>query len=78
MKYRIDQIVAKIAVPVLVLFDGKEQRFENGTQAAAAEFDKNYLIDAIYTKDSMIVVALKENHMINDINWCGENEVSFF
>ncbi len=78
MKYRIDQMVAKIAAPVLVLHDGKEQRFDNGTQAAAAEYDKNYLIDTIYVKDGVIVVTLKENDRINDINWCGEKEVSFF
>ena len=78
MKYRIDQMVAKIAAPVLVLYDGKEQRFDNGTQAAAAEYDKNYLIDSINAGNGIIVVSLKENDMINNVNWFGEQKGSFF
>ena len=79
MKYKIDQSISKIIAPVLLIYDGKEERYDSGKQAAEkAEFDKYYLIDSIDIRDNMIEITLKENDRTNDINWCGEQEVSFF
>ena len=78
MTYKIDQCVAKITSHILLSYDGYEKVFENGKQLADAVFDKNYLIDSIGVKDSMILVSLKENDSINDVKWTKNNEVSFF
>lgn len=78
MTYKLDPSVSKITSPILLIYDGYEKVFENGKQLADADFDKYYLIDNISIKDDMIAVKLKENDRINDTNWCGEEQVSFF
>lgn len=78
MTYKIDQFVAKITSHLLLSYDGYEKIFENGKQLADADFDKYYLIDSISIKDDMIAIKLKENDRINNTNWCGEEQVSFF
>ena len=78
MTYRLDQSVAKIASRILLICNGTEKVYENGKQLADAIFDKNYLIDSISIKESMIVVSLKENDSINDVKWANNSEVSFF
>lgn len=78
MTYKIDQCVAKITSHILLICNGTEKVFENGKQLADADFDKYYLIDSISIKDDMIAVTLKENDRINNTNWCGEEQVTFF
>lgn len=78
MTYKLDPSVAKITSRILLISNGTEKVYENGEQLADADFDKYYLIESISIKDDMIAVKLKENDRINDTNWCGEEQVSFF
>ena len=78
MTYRIDQSVSSICSPIEVLVEGRRLQFANGTEMANAEFDKYYLISSITAKADHIVIELEENKKVNDINWIGEEAVSFF
>ena len=78
MTYFLPGSIQYISCPVVLLIDGQEFRFDNGISAIEYQFDKSYLIDRMYAQNDEIVVLLKENEQINDINWCGEEQVSFF
>ena len=66
-----------ITCPVILVIDGHEFRFDNGTAAIEHQFDKSYLIDEMYARNEEIVIFLKANTQRNDINWCGEEAVPF-
>lgn len=78
MKYKLSYEVEKIKSRILMKFDGNEAEYESGTELVDVEFDKYYLIDSIAAKNDMVVLELVENTKINDISWCGEEQVSFF
>lgn len=79
MMYKLNPEVSKISAPVTLVVDGKEMNYENGSIAAnTAVFDKWYLIDEISVRDGRVLIHLKENTQLNDTNWCGEEQVSFF
>lgn len=78
MTYKLNQIVEKINAPIILKTDSNEQLFEDGTALANAEFDKYYVIESISVNDDRIVVVVKENKLLNDTTWCGEEQVSFF
>lgn len=77
MKYKINYIVGKILSPVILSTGTCEFEFENGEQAANYEFKNNYIIDSMFVRNNKIVVNVKEAE-INNINWVGEEQVSFF
>lgn len=77
MKYRLSPSVAKIHAPIILVIDGTEQEFSSGTELSEASFDKHYVIDSLTIRDNKAVVTVKENVM-TDINWIGEEPVSFF
>lgn len=78
MKYKLSYEVKKIKSRVLVKFDGNEAEYESGIELADVEFDKYYLIDSITAENDTVVLTLVENTKINDISWCGEEQISFF
>ena len=80
MTYKLNQEVKKIASPITIRFDGSDDvlSFANGTALADACFEKNYLIESVAAKDSTIEITLRENDMVNVVNWVGEEAVSFF
>lgn len=78
MKYKLSYEVKKIKSRVLVKFEDNEATYESGAELADVEFDKYYLIDSITADNDMVVLTLVENTKINDINWCGEEQISFF
>ena len=78
MNYKLNPELAKIDAPVILVIDGEEQSYENGTALLNLNFKQNYLIEKISARDNAVIVFLKVNDAINDINWVGEEAVSFF
>ena len=78
MNYKLNPELAKIEAPVVLVIDGKEQSYENGAALLHLNFKQNYLIDKISARDNSVVVFLKRNDEINNMNWVGEETVSFF
>ena len=80
MTYRLNPEVKKIFAPILVKFkDGcPTMSFPDGESLAAAEFNKNYLIDSLSIDNSAVVLCLRENDKVNPMNWVGEEMISFF
>lgn len=78
MNYKLNPELAKIESPVVLVIDGEEQSYENGTALLHLNFKQNYLIDKIAARDNAVVVFLKKNDEINSMNWVGEEAVSFF
>ena len=78
MNYKLNPELAKIEAPVILVIDGEEQSYENGTALLHLNFKQNNLIDKIAARDNTVVVFLKKNDEVNSINWVGEEAVSFF
>ena len=78
MNYKLTPELAKIEAPVVLVIDGKEQSYEKGSALLDLNFKQNYLIDKITARDNSVVVFLKRNDKINNMNWIGEETVSFF
>ena len=80
MTYKLNPYVKKITSPIKIKFDVSEEvmNFADGVALAEADFEKNYLIDSVSAKDSSIEITLRENDMVNVVNWVGEEAVSFF
>lgn len=78
MNYKLNPELAKIESPVVLVIDGEEQSYANGTALLHLNFKQNYLIDKIAARDNAVVVFLKKNDEINSMNWVGEEAVSFF
>ena len=79
MTYKLNPEIGKISAPVTLIIDGRELEYDNGSVAVdTAVFDKWYLIDEVNVKNGRILIYLKENTQINNTNWCGEEQVSFF
>ena len=45
MNYKLNPELAKIESPVVLVIDGEEQSYENGTALLHLNFKQNYLID---------------------------------
>ena len=79
MTYKLRSDINKISSPVTILFDGMEFEYKDGRTAVdELVLEKNALVDNVYCRDNRIVIVLKENDMINNTNWCGEEQISFF
>ena len=80
MTYKLNPEVKKITSPITIKFDGADDvlNFANGVALAEADFDKNYLIESVSAKDGSIEITIRENDMVNVVNWVGEEAVSFF
>ena len=78
MKYSLPMEIKSISCSVVFVMEGKELRYDNGLSAVEHYFDRWYIVDKMYARNDEIVVVLKENEQINDTNWCGEEQISFF
>ena len=80
MTYKLNPEVKKICAPIIVRYSTSEadERYSDGAALAAAEFNKNYIIDSLRVEDSAVVLLLRENEKVNAVNWVGEEAVSFF
>ncbi|MBQ8698221.1 MAG: hypothetical protein IJ521_04395 [Schwartzia sp.] len=77
MTYKMNPGIAKMKSPVIVLLPtGEEMRFATGEEAAAADFDKHYVIAEITAKGDKLLVEVEEVGM-PQMNWAGE-EATFF
>lgn len=77
MTYKLNPQLRLIKAPVILVVEGEEKRFSSGEELTRLEFQKYYLIDSISARDGSVVVMLKENDRQFNINWVGEEEVSF-
>lgn len=77
MTYKLNPQLRLIKAPVILVVEGEEKRFSSGEELTRLEFQKYYLIDSISARDGSVVVTLKENDRQFNINWVGEEEVSF-
>lgn len=78
MTYVINQDVRLITTPILVHIGDKTLVYESGKTLAKEKFDKWYVISKIDVEENKIAVYLKENHRANELNWVGEEAVTFF
>lgn len=77
MTYKLNPQLRLIKAPVILVIEGVEQSYGSGEELTTLTFDKNYIIDSISARDDKVVVTLKENDRQFNINWIGEEEVSF-
>ena len=78
MTYKLESYISKISSPITLVISDIKIDFVNGSAAYDHDFDKRYVITDIYSDDGKVCLALQENTMINDVNWCGEQEASCF
>lgn len=50
----------------------------NGNDLAVYSFDRRYVISSVESNGGTIIITLDENDCINDTNWVGEKQASFF
>ena len=77
MTYKLNPQLRLIKAPAILVIEGMERQYNSGEELTTLIFDKNYIIDSISARDNMVVVTLKENDRQFNINWIGEEEVSF-
>jgi len=77
MIYKLSPQLRLIKAPVILVVEGEERQYSSGEELTRLEFQKYYLIDSISARDGSVVVTLKENDRQFNINWVGEEEVSF-
>ena len=77
MTYKLNPQLRLIKAPVILVVEGEEKRFSSGEELTRLDFQKYYLVDSISAIDGSVVVTLKENDRQFNINWIGEEEVSF-
>lgn len=77
MTYKLNPQLKLIKAPVILVVEGVERQYSSGEELTRLEFQKYYLVDSISAIDGSVVVTLKENDRTFNINWVGEEEVSF-
>ena len=77
MTYKLNPQLRLIKAPVILVIERMERQYNSGEELTRLEFQKYYLIDSISARDGSVVVTLKENDRQFNINWVGEEEVSF-
>ena len=77
MTYKLSPQLNLIKAPVILVVEGEAHCYGSGHELTRLKFDKNYIIESIRARDDKVVVMLKENDSNFNINWVGEEEVSF-
>lgn len=77
MTYKLSSQLSLIKAPVILVAEGEEKSYTNGEELMSLSFEKYYIIDSIMAKENKVVVTLKENDRLFNVNWTGEEEVSF-
>ena len=76
--YKLNPDLKIITSPVVLCLPvGTQMQFANGKEAAESTFDTRYLLNTLHAEDCTVVITLKEAKLL-DINWTGEEAVSFF
>lgn len=78
MTYRVEQFVAKIESPVVAVIEDKQMEFADGKALADTSFSKLFRIDSLTARGDTVFVKLVENDRLNDTNWTGEEQQTFF
>lgn len=78
MTYKLNPELRKIQSPVVLVFpSGETRKYECGYAVAEVDYEQRYLIQEIRAMDNVIEVKLIECAP-PDMNWAGEETVSFF
>lgn len=77
MTYKLNQQLKLINAPVILMIEEAEKCYGSGEELTTLIFEKNYIVESISARDDKVVVTLKENNRRFNINWIGEEEVSF-
>ena len=77
MTYKLNPQLRLINAPVILMIEGYERQYSSGEELTTLEFDKNYIIESVSARDGSVVVTLKENDRPFNMNWIGEEAVSF-
>lgn len=64
--------------PVVIIYEGKEICYPNGTAANQVGYTKPVVVTKIQARNNEIVVFVEENTKRNDTSWAKGDEVSFF
>lgn len=74
--YKLNPELRKISSPVVLVIGADRLEYASGNSAAAAEFDKWYLITEMKAVDSKIEISLEEQ-IAPVTNWNGEEQTFF-
>ena len=77
MTFKLSPQLRLIKAPVILVVEGEEKQYSTGEELTKLTFEKNYIIDSISARGGKVVITLKENDRTFNINWVGEEEVSF-
>lgn len=77
LTYKLESFIEKISSPVLLEYNGETLKFQNGAAAREHFFDKYLLVSDIKICGDKIHLILKENDIMNDTNWCGDEQITF-
>ena len=77
MTYKLNPQLWLITASVILVVEGMERQYSSGEELTGLEFEKYYVIDSITARENKVVITLKENDRTFNINWSGEEEVSF-
>ena len=83
MKYRLNNSLKVITSSIVLMIPtGNNEyvmrEYNNGEELVNEDFDTYYLVDDIKAEDNHVVIKLIVNNRINNTNWVGEEQVSFF
>lgn len=78
MTYKLNPEIRKIISPVVLVFpDGNKQEYDNGEKVTEDSFERKFIVTEIRAVNEKIEVKLTEQEAPN-MNWSGEEAVSFF
>ncbi len=77
MTYKLNPQLRLIKAPVILVVEGVERMYSSGEELTRLEFEKSYAVNSISARGNKVVITLKENDRTFNINWVGEEEVSF-
>ena len=78
MTYKLNPEIQKIMSPVILLFpNGDRQEYDNGKKVAEDAFVCKFIVSEMRAVNGRIEVKLTELDAPN-MNWSGEESVSFF
>ncbi len=77
MTYRLEPWIAKISALVTVMLpDGTQRRYIDGSVAAYDAFEKHYVVNNISAVGGEIILSMEEVETTNT-NWIGEEQTFF-
>ena len=77
MTYKLSPELRLIKATVILVVEGMESQYSSGEELTTIIFKKDYVIESISARDDKVVVTLKENYRQFNMNWVGEEAVSF-